>query len=59
LAERIDEPQFLFPCYDGLATLSLDAGDMSEAEAYFTKAREVCERAGVEPDALLMLPFLS
>ena len=58
LAERIGEPQLLFPCYDGLATLSLDAGDTGTAELYLTKAQEVCERAGVEPDALLVLPFL-
>ena len=28
------------------------------AEVYLAKAQEVCERAGVEPDALLVLPFL-
>jgi predicted ATPase/class 3 adenylate cyclase len=58
LAEQIGEPQLLFPCYDGLATLHLDAGNGAMAEHYFAKAQEVCERAGVEPDALLVLPFL-
>jgi len=58
LAEQVDEPQLLFPCYDGLATLYLDAGDATNAEAYFEKARAVCERAGLEPDALMVLPFL-
>lgn len=58
LAEQIDEPQLLFPCYDGLATLYLDAGDAVKAEAYLDKARTVCERAGLEPDALMVLPFL-
>src|SRR5262249_39203372 len=29
LAEKIGEPQLLFPCYDGLATLFLDAGNQS------------------------------
>jgi adenylate cyclase len=58
LAERIGEPQLLFPCYDGLATLSLDEGDTGTAELWLAKAQEVCERAGVEPDALLVLPFL-
>jgi adenylate cyclase len=58
LAERIGEPQLLFPCYDGLATLSLDAGNMEIAETWLAKAREVCERAGLEPDSLLVLPFL-
>ncbi len=58
LAEQADEPQLLFPCYDGLATLYLDAGDAVNAEAYLDKARSVCERAGLEPDALMVLPFL-
>ncbi|MBS0523847.1 MAG: AAA family ATPase [Proteobacteria bacterium] len=58
LAEKVGEPQLLFPCYDGLATLHLDAGDGAKAELYLAKAQEVCERAGVEPDALLVLPFL-
>ena len=58
LAEQVGEPQLLFPCYDGLATLYLDVGNQALAEAYLAKAQEVCERAGVEPDALMMLPFL-
>jgi hypothetical protein len=28
------------------------------AELYLNKAQEVCTRAGVEPDALMVLPFL-
>ncbi len=58
LAEQVGEPQLLFPCYDGLATLYLDAGKTEMAEAYLAKAQQVCERAGVEPDALMVLPFL-
>jgi tetratricopeptide (TPR) repeat protein len=58
LAEQVGEPQLLFPCYDGLATLYLDAGDGANAELYLAKAQDVCERAGIEPDALLVLPFL-
>jgi adenylate cyclase len=58
LAEQVGEPQLLFPCYDGLATLHLDAGDYALAETYLAKAQAVCERAGVEPDALMVLPFL-
>lgn len=58
LAEQIDEPQLLFPCYDGLATLYLDTGRMAQAETYLAKAQAVCERAGLEPDALMVLPFL-
>ncbi|HET8728330.1 MAG TPA: AAA family ATPase, partial [Alphaproteobacteria bacterium] len=59
LAERIGEPQLLFPCYDGLATLNLDAGNVAMAEVYLAKAQEVCDRAGLDPDALLVLPFLA
>jgi adenylate cyclase len=58
LAEQIGEPQLLFPCYDGLATLHLDLGDEARAEQYMCRAQEVCERAGLEPDALMVLPFL-
>jgi len=58
LAEQVGEPQLLFPCYDGLATLYLDAGDQATAEIYLAKAQEICARAGLEPDALMVLPFL-
>jgi adenylate cyclase len=58
LAERIGEPQLLFPCYDGLATLHLDEGDAASAEHYLSQAQAVCERAGLDPDALTLLPFL-
>ena len=58
LAEQVGDPQLLFPCYDGLATLHLDAGNQDMAAAYFAKAQAVCDRAGVEPDALMVLPFL-
>src|SRR5262249_39356509 len=43
LAEEAGEPQLLFPCYDGLATLHLDIGDLPRAELYLTKSNEVCE----------------
>jgi adenylate cyclase len=58
LAEQVDEPQLLFPCYDGLATLYLDTGRPAQAEVYLGMAQAVCERAGLEPDALMVLPFL-
>lgn len=58
LAERMGEPQFLFPCYDGLGTLHLDAGNRASAELYLAKSEEVCQRAGLEPDSLMVLPFL-
>lgn len=58
LAEEMREPQLLFPCYDGLATLHLDLGDEARAEQYMRKARQVCEEAGLEPESLVVLPFL-
>jgi adenylate cyclase len=58
LAEEADEPQLLFPCYDGLATVHLDLGDERRAEEFMQKAQAICERAGLEPDALVVLPFL-
>jgi predicted ATPase/class 3 adenylate cyclase len=59
VAEEVGDPQLLFPCYDGLATLYLDLGDEMQAERYMQKAHDVCERAGLEPDSLVVLPFLS
>jgi predicted ATPase/class 3 adenylate cyclase len=59
VAEEVGEPQLLFPCYDGLATLHLDLDDLAGAETYMQKARSVCEQAGVEPDSLTVLPFLA
>lgn len=57
-AEKVDEPQLLFPCYDGLATIYLDVGDQARAEVFLAKSQEVCERARLDPDALTILPFL-
>ena len=59
MAEEVGEPQLLFPCYDGLATLHLDLDDLEGAETYMQKARSVCEQSGVEPDSLTVLPFLA
>ena len=58
LAEQAGEPQLLFPCYDGLATLYLDMGDEAQAERYMVEAKEVCARAGLDPDSFVVLPFL-
>jgi adenylate cyclase len=58
LAEATGEPQLLFPCYDGLATVYLELGDEPQAERYMRSAQAVCERAGLEPEALVVLPFL-
>jgi hypothetical protein len=48
----------LSPCYDGLVTLALDTGNDHQAEHRMERAQAVCERAGVDPDALVVLPFL-
>jgi predicted ATPase/class 3 adenylate cyclase len=58
VAHETGDPQHLFPCYDGLATLSLDRGDMAEAERYFALAEDVCARHGLNPESLVVLPFL-
>jgi tetratricopeptide (TPR) repeat protein len=58
VAGETGEPQQLFPCYDGLATLNLDRGDMPEAERYFALAHDVCARHGLDPHGLIVLPFL-
>jgi len=58
IAEEIGEPQLLFPCYDGLATLYLALGDTAKTEEYLAKGQEVCQKTGYTPDALIMLPFL-
>jgi len=58
VARETGEPQLLFPCYDGLATLCLDRDDMEEAERYFNLAQELCNRHGLDPGTLVVLPFL-
>jgi adenylate cyclase len=58
LVEQTREPQFLFPCYDGLAALYLDRDDLERAEEFMRKAQRVCEQAGLDPDSFVVLPFL-
>ena len=58
LAEEMDEPQLMFPCLEGMATMFLDQGDDARAESYFIRADEVCTKAGVDRDSLVVLPFL-
>jgi adenylate cyclase len=41
-----------------LATLNLDQGDMPEAERYFALAQDVCSQHGLDPESLIVLPFL-
>ncbi|MER9423209.1 AAA family ATPase [Mesorhizobium sp. M0317] len=58
VARETGEPQLLFPCYDGLATLNLDLGNLAEAERYFSLAQGICAQHGLDPEALVVLPFL-
>jgi len=58
LAEEMGEPQLMFPCYEGMATVYLDQGDDARAEQYFIRADEVCAKAGVDRDSMVVLPFL-
>jgi hypothetical protein len=53
------ELQLIFPCYDSLATLYLDLDAPEQAEHYMRKAQQICERAGIDPDALMVLPYLA
>src|SRR5260370_20959826 len=57
VASAVGEPQLLFPCYDGLATLAIEAGDEAEAERWLTKRRHVQEATGSTRDTLLGLPL--
>jgi adenylate cyclase len=58
VARETGEPQLLFPCYDGLATLNLDLDNLAEAERYFSLAQDICAQHGLDPEALVVLPFL-
>ena len=46
VARETGEPQLLFPCYDGLATLNLDLDDLDEAERYFAWRRRFAPGTG-------------
>jgi adenylate cyclase len=58
VAEAVGEPQLLFPCYEGLATLAIEEGDETEAEAWLAKSRHVKELTGWSSDTFTVLPFL-
>lgn len=58
VASTVGEPQLLFPCYDGLATLAIEAGDEAAAEQWLAKSREVQQATGWTSDTFLVLPFL-
>lgn len=58
LAQEMREPQLLFPCYEGLATVYLEVGDIARTEEYMAKGQQVCEEAGLDVESLVMMPFL-
>jgi tetratricopeptide (TPR) repeat protein len=58
IALESGEPQLLYPCYDGLATLNLDMNRLPEAERYFALAQEICTKHRLDPESLVVLPFL-
>jgi adenylate cyclase len=59
LAESAGEPQILFPCYDGLATLHLDAGEEPLAEAYLAKSREWAQTGRPYDPSVSLLMFVA
>jgi class 3 adenylate cyclase/predicted ATPase len=58
VAEEVGEPQLLFPCYDGLATLAIEQGLEDEAEGWLARSREVQAATGWSSDTFFVLPFL-
>jgi predicted ATPase/class 3 adenylate cyclase len=58
VAEEVGEPQLLFPCYEGLATLAIERGEDAEAERLLARSREVQQATGWSSDTFLVLPFL-
>ena len=58
VAEEVGEPQLLFPCYDGLATLAIEQGREDEAERWLARSREVQAATGWSSDTFFVLPFL-
>src|SRR5207253_752924 len=41
VAREVGEPQLLFPCYEGLATLAIERGDDAGAEEWLSQSRRV------------------
>ena len=58
LLSEVGEPQLLFPCYDGLATLAIEQGREDEAERWLARSREVQTATGWSSDTFFVLPFL-
>lgn len=59
IAEKVDDPQPLFPIYDGLAALNLEKGNQRVAEEFLQKSLRTAERTGYKGDTLLVVPFLN
>ncbi|PYM87046.1 MAG: guanylate cyclase [Candidatus Rokuibacteriota bacterium] len=58
VAREVGEPQLLFPCYEGLATLAIERGDDAGAEEWLSQSRRVQQATGWDSDSFLVLPFL-
>ena len=58
VAQEVGEPQLLFPCYEGLATLAIERGDEAGAEDWLSQSRRVQQTTGWDSDSFLVLPFL-
>ena len=58
MAQEVGEPQLLFPCYEGLATLAIERGDEAGAEEWLSQSRRVQQTTGWDSDSFLVLPFL-
>ncbi len=58
VAMTVGEPQLLLPCYDGLATLAIEAGDEEAATQWLGMSREVQQTTGWTNETFLVLPFL-
>ena len=58
VAEPLGEPQLLFPCYEGLATLAIELGDEAQADVWLAKSNRTKESSGLSSDTFTMLPFL-
>jgi adenylate cyclase len=58
VAEAVGEPQLLVPCYEGLATVAIEQGDETEAQAWLAKSRHTKETTKLSSETFTMLPFL-
>ena len=58
LAEKVHDPQLMFPCYDGLATLYLERGEEEKGMGYLEKGQKVSQEFGAPIDSMTILPFL-